>query len=142
MVMSESDKKPENKFEINIRNDKAIIIFYDDIQEGTDEGGNPKYTYNIYELEINNRENLEEQIQNNYTEYLEMAKEYSKKQKAADERTWRNSELEKTDKYLIEDYPSEYSKESILEYRQALRDYPAQNGFPYEAERPKIENFV
>jgi len=42
------------------------------------------------------------------------------------ERQWRDSELLRTDRFVvIPDYPSD-----LLTYRAALRNYPAQDGFP------------
>lgn len=48
------------------------------------------------------------------------------------ERTWRDSELTRTDTMLQSDRPD---YEQILTYREKLREYPNQEGFPYN-ERP------
>ena len=46
--------------------------------------------------------------------------------KAESERSWRDSELSRTDKLvMLPDYPDD-----LLTYRAELRDYPAQTGFP------------
>lgn len=53
--------------------------------------------------------------------------------KKAQERTWRDSELERTDKLVIlPDFPDD-----LLTYRQELRDYPVQPDFP-NGTRPTI----
>lgn len=51
----------------------------------------------------------------------------------------RNYLLNKTDKYMISDYPlTKEQKAKVIEYRQMLRDLPKQNGFP-NIEIPKLE---
>jgi len=46
--------------------------------------------------------------------------------KATQERQWRDSELLRTDRFVvIPDYPTD-----LLTYRDALRNYPDQDGFP------------
>ena len=57
-MKAESKQRPEKNFDINIRNnDLAIVIFFDNIQE-IEEEEETKFTYNTYELIIQNRENL------------------------------------------------------------------------------------
>nr|WP_256489601.1 phage tail assembly chaperone [Pleionea sp. CnH1-48] len=47
------------------------------------------------------------------------------KERIADERAWRDSELQRTDKYMTLDYPiGDAEREAMKAYRQALRDYP------------------
>lgn len=47
------------------------------------------------------------------------------------EREWRDDELLRTDKLVIlPDYPRGKTKQSFLDYRQALADYPQQPDFP------------
>ncbi len=143
-MKAESEQRPENKFDINIRdNDLAIVIFFDNIQEIKEEE-KTKFTYDTYELIIQNRENLEKEIKLNFEKFLNSAIDYekNKSEKSKDERAWRNSKIEETDKWLLEDFPIQYPKESILKFREALRDYPSTTGFPYDCVRPKIEDFI
>lgn len=49
-------------------------------------------------------------------------------------RLWRNAELVRTDWTMISDAPTD--KTAWAEYRQALRDLPAQGGIADEAEFP------
>ena len=61
------------------------------------------------------------------------------KLKTTVERTWRNSELDRTDPLaLLPDYPRDGT--DLLAYRKALANYPSKLGFPY-ADRPKKEDF-
>ena len=143
-MKAESEQRPENKFDINIRdNDLAIVIFFDNIQKIKEEE-KTKFTYDTYELIIQNRENLEKEIKLNFEKFLNSAIDYekNKSEKSKDERAWRNSKIEETDKWLLEDFPIQYPKESILKFREALRDYPSTPGFPYDCVRPKIEDFI
>ena len=52
----------------------------------------------------------------------------------AEERGWRNGELERTDTLsLVSDFPK---KTELTAYRKALRDWPASADFPDETKRP------
>ena len=55
-------------------------------------------------------------------------------QKMAQLRLWRNAELAATDWTMIADVPTD--KTAWAEYRQALRDLPAQNEIAEEIELP------
>ena len=140
-MKSESNVRPEKNYNIDVREDKAIITFFDNIQEVT-EDEETKYTYDTYEIRIQNREYLKEKMEDTeyYNSLLELAKEeYG--QKLADEvRKIRDELLKETDKYLLEDFPiSEEQKEKYKIYRNALRKIPEQEGFPYDVEFPKLE---
>ena len=53
-------------------------------------------------------------------------------------RVERDHLLKDSDRYLLEDYPlSKEKKEAVLQYRQALRDLPQQEGFPLTVVYPK-----
>lgn len=53
-------------------------------------------------------------------------------------RSWRNKRLNSTDKYLtVPDFPiTEEQRQELIEYRQALRDYPL------TWEKPKVPSFL
>lgn len=73
-MQAESDIKPE-KFVIDVRGERAIISFNDNIEEHiNEETGENKFYYDNYTLEITNREGLYEEIENNYNKYLKLAK--------------------------------------------------------------------
>lgn len=53
------------------------------------------------------------------------------------ERDWRDSELARTDSIVpVTDRPDHAA---YIDYRQALRDYPSQPGFP-DIDRPTLKN--
>ena len=87
--------------------------------------------HEIYEIqpidedELNRRQ--EAQKQADYLEQVESAKELRDKKLAA------------TDFYLMADYPIASDKlEKIKTYRQALRDLPTQENFPYQITWPEL----
>ena len=57
-------------------------------------------------------------------------------------RTHRNTLLEKTDKYIVADFPhpTEETKQAWLDYRQALRDLPANTTDPENPVWPQAPN--
>lgn len=60
--------------------------------------------------------------------------------KEVTEREWRDSELTRTDKLVIlPDYPRNGT--DLIAYRQALADYPEQEGFP-NSDRPNQSDFT
>lgn len=72
-MKAESDVRP-SRFLIDVRGDRAIVSFFDNVEEFTDDEGNIKYKYDYYTLELTNRDGLYDEIENNYEEYLELAK--------------------------------------------------------------------
>lgn len=74
----------------------------------------------------------------NFTHYeleqVELA-EFEQQQKSVVEREWRDSELERTDAMVaLTDRPDHAA---YLAYRQKLREYPQQAGFP-NVDRPQL----
>lgn len=53
------------------------------------------------------------------------------------ERRWRDAEIKKSDHLIMPDYPIDAKELAAAKaYRQALRDYPGSDGFPF-GDRPK-----
>lgn len=82
-MKTENTVRP-NKFEIcDTGNGKSTVLFYDNIVEDKvkDPDGieTTRYLYDMYEIEINSRKNLEESIEANYDEWLAFAKEETAK---------------------------------------------------------------
>ena len=82
-MQTENSIKP-NKFEISkYQNGKCTVLFYDNIIEDkvTDTDGveTTRYLYDMYEVEVNNRDTLAESIEANYDEWLKFAKEENAK---------------------------------------------------------------
>lgn len=151
-MQTESNIKPSENFVLeNYIDGNVDIVFFNNVKEEErivneqeEKRTQIVYLYDTYRVTKRNRSTLKLDIEKNYDKYLKEAIDYekTKSQKSIEERNWRNSELDKTDKYLLEDFPIKYEKSAILKYREALREYPEQEGFPYDSVRPKIEDFV
>lgn len=85
------------------------------------------------------RENLADIIQENLLSWLELAKEQDKEKVGNEIKAWRNEQLYKTDFTQQVDAPfTEEEKAKYREYRQALRNIPQQEGFPYDVVIPVL----
>lgn len=140
-MKAENNVKPESKYNIDIRGDRAIVTFFDNIQEVT-ENDEKKFIYEVYQIQVQNREDLREKLEEKiyYESLLEVAKEGYRLELADEVRQKRDELLVETDKYLLEDFPiSEEQKEKYKTYRNELRKIPEQQGFPYEVSWPSLE---
>ena len=78
-----------------------------------------------------NFEHYEEDV----PEVVEPTEEELQAQQDSEARMWRNSELDRTDKFMsVSDYPY---KEAMVAYRQELRDWTDSEDFPIV--RPTLE---
>lgn len=152
----ESSTKPKVKFEIeeNHINGKVDVVFFFNIKE-VQEDDSTKYKYDTYRISIQKRENLQDEIEQNYETWLEYAKNREYDKLAEEIRTKRNELLQETDKEMCIDrlnieLPKELTATNLLisvkqffegissisngsmaKYRQELRDITKQSGFPY-----------
>lgn len=146
-MKTENSIRP-NKYEIesiDLEKNKCELIINTDIQEiEKEEDGNivKSYLYESYRAIINIEDNLENELKtkNGFEKWEKRLKNIEKNNKSFEEREWRNAELKDSDKYMLKDFPTQYSEKTILEYRQALRDYPNTEDFPF-GNRPKITDF-
>ena len=144
-MKAESNTNP-NKFDIeNIVNGKCEIVFYDNVQEIQELGEEEKkYSFDVYRLETNYREDLESELNENeekYEAWLELAKNTEYDELAKEIRSKRDDLLNKSDWTQMADTAlSEEEQEKYRTYRQALRDITKQEGFPYEVEFPTLES--
>lgn len=135
-----SSERPAHLFEVeNIRNGYCTVLFFTNIDELTDEEGNTYYEYDLYVLDkVNYRDTLESAIEANYEEWLNMAIQNDYDTAAKEVRTKRDSLLNGSDWTQVADTAlSEQKQEAYRIYRQALRDVPEQEGFPYEVLWPE-----
>lgn len=135
-----SSERPKKPFQIeNIRNGYCTVLFFDNIEEFTDEEVNTYYEYDLYVLDkVNYRETLENTIEGNFDEWLNMAINFDYNEIAKEVRAKRDKLLNETDWTQMADTAlSEDKKEAYRIYRQALRDVPEQEGFPYDVSWPK-----
>ena len=101
-----------------------------------------KYIYDVFEIKIQNREDLEQKLEDEgyYNSLLIKAKEKYGEKLADEIRKKRDKLLVETDKYLLDDFPiSEEQKEKYKIYRNALREIPEQQGFPHDVSWPVLE---
>jgi len=93
----------------------------------------------MYDMQLTYREGLEEKIESNYELWLEEAKKIAYNEAAIEVRAKRDKLLSDTDwTQMIDVALSEEEKEKYRIYRQALRDIPQQQGFPYNVDFPSI----
>lgn len=122
------------------------------------------YEYDSYTLEVKNRADLENDISNNYDSWLAKAKQLEYDELADKVRAKRDALLAETDKEFALDrinlnIPEKVTASTMLNavkdifavlgsvcsgemarYRQALRDIPEQEGFPFNVSFPKKPN--
>ena len=156
----ESSIEPKVKFEIeNHVNGKVDVVFFCNIKKVKDEECT-KYKYDTFRICIQYRSDIQEEIEKNYNNWLDFAKDCEYEKLAAEIREKRNKLLEESDKYMILDrltmnFPQEISLTNVVsvlkdffktlsnikngswaKYRQELRDLPNQKGFPYDVKFP------
>lgn len=162
----ESMERPANKFVIeNKKGNLVEVTFFDDIQTEIkkEQDSNKEievFTYKVYKITTIFRENLQEEIQNNFENWLNELKIREYNSLATDIRDKRNKLLEETDKHMVLDrvgfeLPEELNASNLLQsvssffatlsnlknnawskYRQELRDLTKQEGFPYNVKFP------
>jgi hypothetical protein len=170
-MQTESNIKPLERFKIeNIRNGHCTVFFFTNIteeqrnQDGEDE--KVTYVYDMYTIKTFYRTNLQEDIEANYDEWLNLAKQEEYDQLASEVRAKRDKLLEETDKEMCIDrigleIPDDINATNLLstvksifktlknsisndtaKYRQELRDLTKQEGFPYNVEWPTKDKEV
>ncbi len=156
-------------FDVSVSGDEAIIRFAVNVTEKVieakeDEEQQTVYEYDSYTMTVRNRADLEKDISNNYDNWLEKAKQIERDELAAEVRVKRDALLADTDKDFVLDrinlnIPEKVTASTMLnavkdifavlgsvcsgemaKYRQALRDIPEQEGFPYNVRFPVKPN--
>lgn len=141
-MKTESVTMPQSPYEIELNGEFASVLLYENVEIITnqDEPEAEKYIYDFYRIDgLRNRPSLIESVENNLEGWLNLAKETEYGKLADPIRDQRNALLAETDWTQATDAP--LGKEDVKayrEYRQALRDIPQQDGFPYEVEWPAI----
>lgn len=162
----ESMERPDNNFVLeNKKGNLVEVTFFDDIQTETrKEQDSDKeiefFTYKVYKITTIFRDNLAEEIQNNFDNWLNELKDREYNSLASNIRDKRNKLLEESDKHMVLDrigfeLPDELTATNLLQsvssffktlsnlknndwskYRQELRDLTKQEGFPYNVKFP------
>ena len=135
--------------------DTAIALFRENIEEVETEDG-VQYTAEEYSLPLAAAKNIVERFNAHKEDWRELAIQKDYNETAAAVREIRNKLLDATDKEMsldriISELPSGQSitdflpflkalvtalSSAMAKYRQALRDVPQQEGFPYHVEWP------
>lgn len=134
----------------------GVVICRENIQEEVGSEGDTVYSYDEYRTLTGWRDNLAESVRANAQDWLEVGKKMEYDQAAAEIRAKRDELLRQSDQRLCIDrlgldasggstiasfLPFVKGLASALtgewaEYRQALRDVPQQEGFPFEVTWP------
>ena len=130
-MKTKSETKPTLKYEIQGEGERINVVFndLDSIVEVQGEHG-VEYEYWHYVSEMNNNK---EYIKEHIDELFLLAKQCEFDRVASEVRERRKTLLEETDNYAMSD---RVMSEEMKIYRQALRDIPEQEGFPYEVVYP------
>lgn len=155
-MRTESNIRPEAA-EIEITaNGIAEVILRENITEETREGAT-MYQYDEYRMPVPYRDNLLENVQKTLDAWMTSARNAEYARLAAEVRAKRDALLAETDKEMCLDRLGLTSPEGstftawigflktiasavfgpMAKYRQALRDVPQQEGFPYSVEFPQ-----
>ena len=141
-----------------ITGSQTMAVFREDVQEVETENGT-EYTALEYILPLSPSHTLEARLEQNKAAWLELAKRLDYDETAAKVREVRDKLLQASDKEmtidrLIKDPSGGSSIADFLpflkallsaitgkmaKYRQALRDVPQQEGFPYHVVWPEVE---
>lgn len=116
------------------------MVFIDNITPLIDDEGNTYYEYESYVHDgVLYRKNLDAMINKEFTIWLNEAKQYDYNQVAAEIRKQRDKLLNDTDWTQMTDSAlSKEKQDQYKVYRQALRDVPEQEGFPYDVVFPTL----
>lgn len=138
----ESRVKPSKLKIESLTNGKVSVYFFDNIVEQEVMRMNEQqtiYVYDMYKITIENRPNLEEDIEDNFDMWLQFAKDCEYEKLAAEIRTKRDNLLNETDWTQVTDTVLNSEKQQeYKEYRQQLRDITGQDDFPYHVVFPEI----
>lgn len=139
-MKAESTVMPVAPYEIEYEEDLAKITFFENVQpKVVEEGEAEKYEYDMYRLELINRDNLIANLDSNLDAWIMTAKDVEYAELADEVRKKRNKLLTESDwTQLVDASLTTKNKETWLVYRQALRNVPQQKGFPHDVVWPKL----
>lgn len=138
-----SIKMPQAPFTIS----SNLVVFVDNVTpRETVDGvtGQPVtvWDYDRYAYPVKPAPNLEAEIESRYAQWLQKAKDHEYSVEADKVRAYRDKLINTCDiKYCnceLWDLMDETKKAEWRAYKQALRDVPLQEGFPYAVTFPKL----
>ena len=158
-IKTELSEKPP-VFTVSREGNRAVIIFYTDVQEVQREDGETAWEAVSWTLESSWTDNIMERISENQAAWLAEAQAEAYTEAAAKVRSLRDKLLTESDAMTAldrfgMDLPDKVTATTMLtvfkeiltalwsitkgaigQYRQALRDLPEQPGFPFNVEWP------
>ena len=132
-MKSRSNVMPGAAYEIErLQNGTVSILFTENVEEVLP-SEDTTYEYDQYRIEIPYRDTLNADIEGNYDKWLKFAKDKEYDVIGNEIRAERNHLLALCDWAQNADSPLDSDQKSAwAAYRQALRDVPEQQGFPYD----------
>lgn len=138
---------PEKAFEILRSGSKCTVVFYDNVKEnhitdGVTGQSISSWDFERYEYETSYSVSLAAEIEADYDTWLEKAEAAEKTAEETKVRNYRDTLLNQCDTQycnaelwaaMTEDKQKEWTT-----YKQALRDVPTQDGFPYTVNWPTM----
>ena len=158
-IKTELSEKPP-VFTVNREGDRAVIIFYTDVQEVQREDGSSAWEAVSWTIESSWTDNIMERITEQQAAWLAEAQAEAYEEAAAQVRSLRDKLLTESDAMTAldrfgMDLPDKVTATTMLsvfkeiltavwkitngsigQYRQALRDLPEQPGFPFDIDWP------
>ena len=135
-MKSESNIKPL-AYSVEKCGDIAEIVLTENIIE-TERDGETIFAYDEYRINVPYRENLAVSVESDFEKWLAMAKAQECEIIGNEIRAERNRLLAESDWTQGGDSPlSDEQKSAWAAYRQALRDVPEQEGFPFDVIWPQ-----
>jgi len=122
----------------HLQNGTAEILFTENVKEIIRKDST-EYEYDQYRLVVADRTTLNANIEANYDKWLQYAKDMEIDQIGGELRVKRTKLLAETDWTQSTDSPLPLTKKAEwAAYRQALRDMPEQQEFPYDVRWPEL----
>ena len=155
-IKTELSERPP-VFTVSREGQKAVIVFYTDVQEKQLDDGGTAYEAVSWTMEVPWLESLEARISANFDSWLALAQQEAVELAAVAARAMRDELLKDSDALMALDrlgltVPSgstftswlsflrgigEALTGAVKNYRQALRDVPEQEGFPFDIVWPE-----
>lgn len=141
-MKSQSNFRPAHSFVIEAAGaHKVRICFFEHIVPARLPGGDQGFSWNEYTLVLPDRPGLAGAVESNPGAWLEKAKNEEREGIAEKMRKKRDRRLAASDWTQCVDSPlTPEQRETWKQYRQSLRELPAQPGFPYEVHFPTEPN--
>ena len=132
---------PEKAFQVLRDGENCTVEFYDNVKsnpavDGMTGQSVPSWDYEKYDFKTDYKPGLAAEIEADYTTWLQKAKDAEQTAEADKVRNYRDGLLNQCDLQYCNSEKwaamTEDKRKEWTAYKQALRDVPAQEGFPYQ----------